>query len=760
MNSIANNQALWRVLVNSFPYKSYQEMGLDSEEQAFMVTKQAIYRVIDGESTDNYKALNETGSRMIAKIKELVNIGFNGTQTYQDPVINISKLNSAGIDSKDSNYISQTFRVDSQVEMQNITALLNRASAPEGTFISDENNNQKTQFNKGDTFKVLVPRNKITDTIGVQISFDGSCKVYPILFGKAPNSGLQNYLLTTDPFVMSAAKVTMDYTPGIDIEIDKISSGDSAITGIKKGEGLDGAKFNVKSEDGTYNQDFVTSNGGKIIITDLKIQKYIITELKSSDYFLKGKDTTVIVEPEYDGDDKKVIMENTPVDIKVNIEKDTDKQEAQGNEIVEYTIDNIKNLSNVKLDNFTLTDDLPKEVRIEKLETGTYNEELKYYITYNTNKNSNIKLQENLSTKTNNTIDFTKINLADGEYVTSYSLHFGIVKIGFANNSQMKVRTKVIEGLADKSQFINNVKVSGTYLEAKTEDKDDVPVKVYENILKIKKVTKDYNQYTDLDAGTRINAVFELLDENKNYIDTINVKNTEDYIYKYLETNKTFYLKEISTDPYYVIKQDLVEFKFTENGQVIELSIENDNVNLIVDVEKEAPTEAQKNEVITYNFNKIGNFSNAEVNEFIWGDKLPRQVTIQSLQTGTWNEELTYKIQYIKNKNTNWADLGEFKTSENNNIDFTQLELSEDEYVKEFRVCFGKVESGFTQIESPKVLAKVNEDVQNNKIFVNNTYVTASYQETKLESKDDAHTIVYTKTPDIDKELPKTGIGE
>ena len=38
----------------------------------------------------------------------------------------------------------------------------------------------------------------------------------------------------------------------------------------------------------------------------------------------------------------------------------------------------------------------------------------------------------------------------------------------------MKVATKVIEGLADKSKFINNVKVSGTYLEAKTEDKDDV----------------------------------------------------------------------------------------------------------------------------------------------------------------------------------------------------------------------------------------------------------------------------------------------
>jgi len=310
----------------------------------------------------------------------------------------------------------------------------------------------------------------------------------------------------------------------------------------------------------------------------------------------------------------------------------------------------------------------------------------------------------------------------------------------------------------DKSTFINNVKVGGSYLEATTEDKDDKEVEVYENILKIRKFTKEYNQYTEFEAGTRINAVFELLDENKNYIATFNVKASEDYIHKYLETGKTYYLKEISTDPYYVIREDLIEFKFEKNGQVLELEIDNENVNLVVDVEKEGPTEAEKGEVIIYDFNNIGNFSNTEVNEFVWGDKMPRQVRIQTLETGTWNQELTYKIQYITNKNTNWKDIGEYSTTENNKIDFTQIEVAEGEYVKEFRVIFGKVKSGFTHVESPKVTAKVNEDVQDNKIFVNKTYVTASYQETKLGADDDAHTVVYTKELPTDKELPKTGL--
>ena len=737
MNNIPNFEGLWRVLVNGYPYKTPQEMGLQDEYDAFMATKQAVYRVIDGEPADYY-AKDERGNKIVAKIKELVDIGRNGTQTYKDPVITVNATSDAGVDNINKDYVSQTFVVDSQVEMSTIKAVLNANSAPEGTYLADVNNNAKTEFSKGETFKVLVPRKNITDKINVQMSFDGKCKTYPILFGKAPNENVQDYLLTTDPFVMSTAKATMTYTPDFDVEIEKVSNGKSEITGEAEGSPLAGATFKIVVDGEEKERILKTDENGKIYIEGLPLNTEItVTEIQAPDYYLKGKDTQFIIEGKYDGDDKKVTVENTPVDIEVSVDKESNKDEAQGNEIVEYTIDNVKNLSNVKLDNFTLTDYLPKEVRIQSLQTGTYNEDLKYRVTYNTNKKTDIEIAKDLSTTKNNTIDFTKEKLSNGEYVTSYTLHFGTVKIGFSNSSQMKVQTKVIEGLVDDSTFINNVKVVGHYLEAKAEDEDDVPVKVYENILKVKKVSKEYNQYTDLDAGTKINATFDILDENKNYVETV---------------------KTTSVDDYYVISKDLIPFKFEENGQVVELTVENDNVNLIVDVEKEGPTEAEPGEVITYDFDKIGNFSNIDVDNFIWGDKLPRQVTAQKLETGTWNEDLTYKVQYITNKNTNWKDIGEFSTTKNNTIDFTTLGLEEDEYVTEYRLCFGHVKSGFTQVEAPKLTAKVNEDVANGKIFVNDTYVTATYKETDLEDEDDAHTVVYKKTPTVpEKELPKTG---
>ena len=757
MSKLPNQEALWRVLVNGYPYKSAKEMGLDNDWDAYFATKQAIYRTIDGKSTDPYSAKDASGKKVVNKIKELVNIGKNGTQTYKDPVINISKVNQVGIDNKDSNYISQTFKVDSQVEMKEIKLVLNSNSAPTGTYIADTNNNKKTSFNQGDTFKILVPRNQVTEDIEVQVSVDGKCKTYPILYGRAPSEDLQNYLVTSDPFVMSTAKFTLEYSPSGEIEIEKVSNGNSDITGKLEGEGLEGAVFVIESKDGEFKKELTTDKNGKISL-DLELGTYVIYEKTAPNYYLMTDNTKFEVTLAYDGDNKKIVVENTPVKIEVNVDKTSDKTEAQGNEIVTYDIDNIKNLSNVELNDFTLTDYLPKEVKIQTLETGTYNQDLNYNITYNTNKRENIEIAQNLSTQTNNEIDFTREQLEEGEYITSYSLHFGKVEIGFENTSKMFVTTKVNEGLVDESTFINNVKVYGHYLEAKAEDEDDVPVEVYENVLKIRKVSKEYNQYTELEKGSKINATFDILDENKNYVETVKTTDGE-FTYKYLETGKQYFLKELSVDDYYVISKDLIPFKFEENGQTIELTVENDNVNLLVDVEKNGPTQAKQGDLITYDFNHVGNFSNVPISNFVFGDKLPRQVRLQKITTGTWNEELTYKIQYITNQNTNWQYICEdYLTNENYTVDFATLNLQEGEYVTEYRFIFGDVKEGFREEEKPTATVKVNEDLANNKIIVNDCYVNGKYVDTPLEDEDDAHTIVYTKEENKEVELPKTGM--
>src|SRR5699024_3933578 len=129
------------------------------------------------------------------------------------------------------------------------------------------------------------------------------------------------------------------YTPDFDLEIEKISNGKNEITGEAEGSPLANATFKIVVDGEETERILKTDENGKIYIEGLPLNTEItVTEIQAPDYYLKGKDTTFIIEGKYDGDDKKVTVENTPVDIEVNVDKESDKDQAQGNEIVEYTI--------------------------------------------------------------------------------------------------------------------------------------------------------------------------------------------------------------------------------------------------------------------------------------------------------------------------------------------------------------------------------------------------------------------------------------
>ena len=117
------NEAVWRVLKHGYPYAG--TLGLDNEMDAFFATKQAIYRVLDGGDVGRYQGANDRGNRIVAKIQELVDIGRNGTETRQDPVINISTVKNASVDDVDSNYISQVYKVDSPINSKDIRIYIN-----------------------------------------------------------------------------------------------------------------------------------------------------------------------------------------------------------------------------------------------------------------------------------------------------------------------------------------------------------------------------------------------------------------------------------------------------------------------------------------------------------------------------------------------------------------------------------------------------------------------------------------------------------
>lgn len=754
------NQAVYRVLLKGYPYAG--NLGFSDEKDAFFVTKQAIYRVLDGGDTGRYQGADETGNRMVEKIKELVDYGRNGTETRRDPILNITTVKNASIDDKDSNYISQIFRVDSPINSKDIRIYMNGSQAPSGSKLTDMNNNEKSEFAKGEQFKVIVPRKNIKKDVSIDITATGNVETFPVFYTKAPNSAWQDYAIVSDPFVLTTTNAKMTYTePTGTVEIEKVSKEDNEYSGLPAGSGLKGALFKLERIDGieTYKVQCTTDDFGKII-KELKLGTYRLTELVSADYYQIGKEGAEYeFTLEYDGQKIVIKVENDNVVLETQVEKDGDKL-GQGNEVINYQISNVHNSSSVRLNNFKIEDSLPQEVRLQSITTGTFNEDLKYKVTYTTNKNNTKTIANGLSTTKDNTIDFTKEKLADDEYITKFALCFESVKSNFKSTKDITVQAKVIEGLEVNSTFRNCVVASGTYIGVTVEDKDCTPTTVYENKVQVNKTAAEDNQYTGDKAGDKLsNVTLDVYNADTDQkLGTINIQDGFGEL-KYLPIGK-WYAVETSKNDYYVFPENnRFDFEITEKGQTVVLDIENDVVNLKIDVEKTGTVECKPGEDIEYNFD-IQNKSNDAVTNFVWGDILPSEVRIKKLYTGTFNQENSYKVQYITNNNSNWKTVGTYNTTANNEIilDSETLGLSDGEYAQEIRFVFeNKVEKGFKN-NGTKVVTKANEDLKNNQIIENHTYLTADYLQTKLADKDVFHTIVrIPQKITLTGVLPRTG---
>ena len=101
-----------------------------------------------------------------------------------------------------------------------------------------------------------------------------------------------------------------------------------------------------------------------------------------------------------DGETVPVTIDNEPVDITVDVDKEGTVEIKTG-EKVNYTFSNVANNSNVYLENFKWFDYIPTDyIRLEKMTTGTWNQDLKYDVYYKTNKSDEyILFKEDLSTQ-------------------------------------------------------------------------------------------------------------------------------------------------------------------------------------------------------------------------------------------------------------------------------------------------------------------------------------------------------------------------
>lgn len=248
------------------------------------------------------------------------------------------------------------------------------------------------------------------------------------------------------------------------IQIIKKSADDNATNGLPAGTLLEGAVFEIYDKAGNVVDTIKSDRNGRAVSKALPLSRYTVREIKApANYAINPTVMTAYLE--FNGQIVTFEVQNTSVSTGVSIKKTGPVQAVPGQPI-RYVFSQIKNSSNVALDSFYWRDQLPAQVTLSKIVTGSYNQPLSYKVVYKTNLSGDYRtLADNLSTSKVYVLDARPavLGLAANERVTEVMFVFGNVKAGFAQVETPYIYATARSGLANNSSIVNVADVGGLY---------------------------------------------------------------------------------------------------------------------------------------------------------------------------------------------------------------------------------------------------------------------------------------------------------
>ena len=727
---------------------------------AFVATKQAIYCIIyNREPSTYFRGGDARGEAIKNAIVRLVNIGRNGSQT---PVNTDITTNKIGTFKEDGEYYSQEYSINSPVETSQYI-IKNTNGLPNGSKITNMSNNEQSTFNGNEHFKVRVPKSQLTTDLNITILLQAKCKNYPVFYGKSTVPGTQDYLLTFDPFgdITGIANLNIKTNTG-KIKIIK--------NDVDTNKPIEGVTFQLSKKDGTVIANSTTNKNGEASFSNLYQENYILKEISTNvNYILNEK--TFDINVEYNKTTSQTITnEHKKGNIKVyKVDKDN-KKVVLGNVEFQLYSEEFKKVVG------TYYTDVNGELEIKNIRTGDYKLiETKTNKWYNLASDTQIKVEWDKETtktienelkkgqvkvikvdKDNNEVKLEGVEFEvldennkvlekiitdeNGEALTSkYAIRdFSKLKLRETKTLENYVLSDKVETIELKENQISNIKFENEKIKGKVE------------ITKVD--SKDENKKLE-------GAKFGLYDENDNLIETL-ITDKEGIALSQVLYKGKYYLKELETGSnYYLLNEDTFEFEIAKNGETIKKTIKNEPVDITVDVDKTGTTEIKPGEEVNYEFSNIANNSNVYLDNFKWFDYIPTDyIRLQKMTTGTWNQELTYKVYYKTNKSDNYVLFKEnLNTNENYDLDFTQIPLADDEYIVETMFDFGKVEKGFRENTKPTMNCKSFDTLKDNDTFTNHTKSVGTYFGVTAEADSKWTTITHIPEEKHEEILPKTG---
>ena len=563
--------------------------------------------------------------------------------------------------------------------------------------------------------------------------------------------------------------VTFKNTPLSGLVIKKVDMHD--------GTPLAGAKFQVKylngisGTGGTVIGEYTTSANGTIVLNRLKAGTYIVEETQApagyeitepaKTVYLSGEEQTVI---SVEFADKKIGAGEI-----IKVDAETGKR-LKGAEF------ELRKMNGEILGNFTTDEN--GLIHLDNLKDGWYQatetKAPKGYILDTTPHNFEIKDGQTASITVKNSktsaILLHKIDseTKEGIYGVKFLLSDSNHKPLGTYESDQNGYVYIDEKLEDGKYYIREIQAAEGYnLDTKERTfylrygkTEDI---IWENNaekgqIQIMKKSADLNYTNGLAAGTPLpNAIFTVTNSKGKVVDTIQTDSRGIAVSKLLPLGY-YTIEEIQAPAHYAKNAETITAHIEFSGQAVKFEVLNKSLYTNVAVEKKGYLEAMAGQVIRYDFPTVQNNSNVTLMNFYWRDILPTDaVRLEKISTGTWSENLNYKIMYKTNLRDYRLLKDNLQGGKNYLLDCSSkaLNLASGEYVTEVMFSFGAVPPNFTNVTNPYLTCTVKKTLPHGYTFTNKTDVGGIYDKVWITANDWQTTKVYNKlNPPT---LPKTG---
>ena len=323
-----DNQEVYRAIINGYPYKTIEELGVKTEEEAFTATKQAVYSMLYNRNVDEYSAINtEAGHRTYNAYRNIVLAARGSNKVYENAKFEL-KADKEWKKDEENKYLYKNVEVNANLK-SNFDIKLegdknNIFKLEKEQIVGKETDNKKEKYILKIDLKDINKFNILGKEVFKNLKLTATAEVEtnPVYLGKEETGTRQDYAISGVRF-----KGKEERSLNIDIPKNETKI---KIVKISKEEDkkLENVKFELFDKENKSIGIKITNKNGEIIYENLIPGKYYLKEIEAKEGYNKLNDL-VEIEVKY-GEEKEVKINNEKIKIIVNNKKEVKKLPKTG----------------------------------------------------------------------------------------------------------------------------------------------------------------------------------------------------------------------------------------------------------------------------------------------------------------------------------------------------------------------------------------------------------------------------------------------